>query len=253
MMGFRNGAMLWLISATVFLSAPLLAQDAPLMVGQWRGDVAETVEGGTARYRVFVAIDVDRHGRLVGSVSYSLECRGIWTSAERRGRVWHFEETITAGRANCASHVEVEIAREGDGLRVRLHPVGYPRQLARALLRRSAPDPASNMLSDNSAAQAADAGAPEDVQLPLVAILVPGRRDGRVTLPRSAVMSDERGSFVYILDHDDVARRREIVTGRVGDRGVAIVRGLVGDERVVLAAGPFLNPGERVRPERAPD
>jgi hypothetical protein len=41
------------------------------------------------------------------------------------------------------------------------------------------------------------------------------------------------------------------VVGDVNDRGVAIRSGLAGNERVVLSAGAFLNPGQRVRPERA--
>jgi hypothetical protein len=46
--------------------------------------------------------------------------------------------------------------------------------------------------------------------------------------------------------------RRDVVTGQVSDTGVAIVQGLNGDERVVQVAGAFLNPGQKVRPERAP-
>jgi hypothetical protein len=121
----------------LLLAAPASAQDVRPLIGQWHGDVTEILDGRTTRYRMFVSIDADRRGRPVASVSYSLECRGIWTGAEARGGGWHFEETITAGRRNCASQVEVELAPEGDGLRVRLHPVGYPDQLARAVLRRA--------------------------------------------------------------------------------------------------------------------
>jgi hypothetical protein len=35
------------------------------------------------------------------------------------------------------------------------------------------------------------------------------------------------------------------------DRGVIITEGLSGNERVVMAAGAFLNPGEKIRPQRA--
>lgn len=136
-MGFTNGAMRTLAAAMLLFGAPASAQDIRPLIGQWSGEVTETLEGETTRYRMFVSIDADGRGRPVGSVSYNLECRGIWTGAEMRGRLWHFEETITAGRTNCASHVEVELAREGEGLRVRLHPAGYPEQLARAVLRRT--------------------------------------------------------------------------------------------------------------------
>ncbi len=70
-------------------------------------------------------------------------------------------------------------------------------------------------------------------------------------LPDSAVQSDSRGTFVYILDREDKVVRVPVVTGQVNDLGVAIIQGLTGDERVVQLAGAFLNPGQKVRPERA--
>jgi RND family efflux transporter MFP subunit len=70
-------------------------------------------------------------------------------------------------------------------------------------------------------------------------------------LPDSAVQSDARGSFVYILNANNEVERRDVVTGQVNEQGVAIVRGLNGDERVVQVAGAFLSPGQKVRPERA--
>lgn len=124
-------------AAMLLAAAPASAQDIRPLVGHWRGDVVETLGARTTRYRMFVSIDADRRGRPVASVSYSLECRGIWTAAELREGIWHFEETITAGRANCAHHVEVELAPAADRLRVRLYPVGYPEQLAQAMLRRA--------------------------------------------------------------------------------------------------------------------
>jgi HlyD family secretion protein len=42
-----------------------------------------------------------------------------------------------------------------------------------------------------------------------------------------------------------------VKTGSVTDSGVVIESGLSGQERVVLSAGAFLNPGETVVPERA--
>ena len=90
-----------------------------------------------------------------------------------------------------------------------------------------------------------------EAHLPVVAFVVPGREVTSVILPGSAVLSDGRGTFVYLLDGNDRVVRRDVVTGQASDRGVAILQGLEGDERIVHAAGPFLNPGEKVRPERA--
>jgi RND family efflux transporter MFP subunit len=70
-------------------------------------------------------------------------------------------------------------------------------------------------------------------------------------LPESAVQSDDKGSYVYIVDNSNTVVRRDVQIGQVSDAGVAIVGGLSGDERVVLTAGAFLNPGEKVKPARA--
>lgn len=67
-------------------------------------------------------------------------------------------------------------------------------------------------------------------------------------LPNSAIQTDASGNFVYIVGKDDKVERRSIKTGEVTDRGVAIVSGLNGDERVVLSAGAFLSPGQKIKP-----
>jgi RND family efflux transporter MFP subunit len=68
-------------------------------------------------------------------------------------------------------------------------------------------------------------------------------------LPESAVQSDTRGSFVYIVDNNNTVVRRDVRIGEVSDRGMAITQGLTGNERIVAAAGAFLSPGQKVRPE----
>lgn len=68
-------------------------------------------------------------------------------------------------------------------------------------------------------------------------------------LPESAVLADDEGSFVYIIDKDNKAVRRAVKTGAVTQNGIAITGGLSGTERVVLRAGGFLNPGETVNPQ----
>lgn len=67
-------------------------------------------------------------------------------------------------------------------------------------------------------------------------------------LPQSAVQSDTAGNFVYIVNDKNQAERRNVTTGEVTDDGVAITSGLSGDERVVMTAGAFLNPGQKVIP-----
>ena len=70
-------------------------------------------------------------------------------------------------------------------------------------------------------------------------------------LPESAVQSDDKGNFVYIVNEKDEVVRRDVQVGDTSDAGVAIVAGLAGNERVVESAGAFLNPGQKVRPTRA--
>jgi RND family efflux transporter MFP subunit len=67
-------------------------------------------------------------------------------------------------------------------------------------------------------------------------------------LPDSAVQSDGRGSFVYIVDAQGKVRRRDVQLGQVSDTGVAVAGGLDGSERVVLSAGGFLTEGQTVKP-----
>ncbi|TKD51974.1 efflux RND transporter periplasmic adaptor subunit [Sphingomonas baiyangensis] len=67
-------------------------------------------------------------------------------------------------------------------------------------------------------------------------------------LPESAVQSDDDGNYVYILDAQNQAVRRGVTIGEVSDAGVSIAAGLDGSERVVLTAGGFLAPGQKVNP-----
>jgi len=69
-------------------------------------------------------------------------------------------------------------------------------------------------------------------------------------LPESAILSDEKGPFVYIVLRNNKVERRAVTTGPVTSKGIAIVSGLDGTESVVLRAGGFLTPGESVRPIR---
>jgi len=69
-------------------------------------------------------------------------------------------------------------------------------------------------------------------------------------LPQSAVLSDSKGNYVYVVNAKNEIERRTIEVGEVGERGIGILSGLGGQERVVESAGPFLNPGQKVAPRR---
>lgn len=68
-------------------------------------------------------------------------------------------------------------------------------------------------------------------------------------LPESAVQNDERGSYVYIVGDKNAVQRRDVTVGQVSEAGVSIVRGLSGGEQVVVLAGGFLTPGQKVVPQ----
>ncbi len=67
-------------------------------------------------------------------------------------------------------------------------------------------------------------------------------------LPESAILSDANGAFVYVVGNANVVERRAVATGDVTPAGIAVLKGLSGRERVVLRAGGFLNPGDKIRP-----
>jgi HlyD family secretion protein len=70
----------------------------------------------------------------------------------------------------------------------------------------------------------------------------------RVVLPQTAVLSDDRGSYVYIVNAENKVERRDVrVSGMVAN-GVTISDGVGAKDQVVATAGGFLQPGEMVRP-----
>jgi HlyD family secretion protein len=76
-------------------------------------------------------------------------------------------------------------------------------------------------------------------------------RSGTTTapvLPESAILSDANGAFVFVVGTDNKVVRRAVATSDVTPAGIVVQSGLGGSERVVLRAGGFLNPGDKVRP-----
>jgi RND family efflux transporter MFP subunit len=68
----------------------------------------------------------------------------------------------------------------------------------------------------------------------------------RAVLPQTAVLTDDRGTYVLIVGAQGRIERRAVrVTGIVSN-GVTIEQGLSGDEQVVATAGAFLQEGEVV-------
>jgi HlyD family secretion protein len=77
--------------------------------------------------------------------------------------------------------------------------------------------------------------------------------DQRPVLPQTALLADERGSYVLIVGAADKVERRDVRVAGTRNEGVVVASGLEGSERVVTTAGAFLRVGEKVRavePER---
>jgi HlyD family secretion protein len=98
------------------------------------------------------------------------------------------------------------------------------------------------------------------VALPYDAALRPGGfatatiGAGAVTapvLPESAILNDAKGPYVYVVGGNNKVERRAVTTGDVTERGMAVISGLAGTEHIVLRAGGFLNPGDKVNPVAA--
>ncbi|MET0179257.1 MAG: efflux RND transporter periplasmic adaptor subunit [Novosphingobium sp.] len=68
-------------------------------------------------------------------------------------------------------------------------------------------------------------------------------------LPESAILSDNAGPYVYVVGRGNKVEQRRVKTGIVSDAGIAVIEGLSGSERVVLRAGGFLAPGDKVNPQ----
>ncbi|MBO9517955.1 MAG: efflux RND transporter periplasmic adaptor subunit [Porphyrobacter sp.] len=66
-------------------------------------------------------------------------------------------------------------------------------------------------------------------------------------LPESAIQSDDKGSFVFVVNKDSRVERRAVTTGVVTEEGITITSGLNGSEKVVERAGGFLNVGDKVK------
>lgn len=68
-------------------------------------------------------------------------------------------------------------------------------------------------------------------------------------LPESAIQNDDEGSYVFVVNGNNIVERRDVRVGQVSAAGVPVLDGLTGREKVVILAGGFLNAGQKVEPE----
>jgi HlyD family secretion protein len=70
----------------------------------------------------------------------------------------------------------------------------------------------------------------------------------RAVLPQTAVLTDERGSYVLVVNAQNKVERRAVRVSGIVQGGVTIAEGVSGTDRVIATAGAFLQEGEVVKP-----
>jgi HlyD family secretion protein len=68
----------------------------------------------------------------------------------------------------------------------------------------------------------------------------------RPILPQTAVLSDSKGAYVFVIGTDNRVERRNVQVGGTISAGIIISGGLTGTERIVTTAAGFLREGEKV-------
>jgi HlyD family secretion protein len=74
----------------------------------------------------------------------------------------------------------------------------------------------------------------------------------RAVLPQTAVLTDDRGSYVLIVNAQNKVERRAVRVSGIVHGGVTIAEGLAGTDQVIATAGAFLQEGELVKPVLIP-
>ena len=143
---------------------------------------------------------------------------------------------------------EVDMAQVTTGVLADVTPVGAPKTFTGQVWQTS---PVIDPTTRQGTVRIALAYAPELRPGGFASAVIKAGSVVAPMLPDSAILSDSKTSYVYVIDKNNKAERREVKTGLVTDGGIAIISGLNGHERVVLRAGGFLNPGETVKPVAA--
>ncbi|HYM31173.1 MAG TPA: efflux RND transporter periplasmic adaptor subunit [Candidatus Cybelea sp.] len=79
-------------------------------------------------------------------------------------------------------------------------------------------------------------------------ILEDGPPAEALTIPRAAVLSDQGGDYVYVVDRDDNAQQRRVQLGPTSPSSVSVTSGLGEGERVIVDGIQRVRPGQRVSP-----
>jgi membrane fusion protein (multidrug efflux system) len=70
----------------------------------------------------------------------------------------------------------------------------------------------------------------------------------QLAVPRSSVLSDQQGDFVYVVDAKNTARQRRVRLGQSTPEQASVVEGLAEGDRVVTDGIQRVKPGAAVEP-----
>ena len=143
---------------------------------------------------------------------------------------------------------EVDLAKVSQGISAVVTPVGSAKAFVGQVWQQS---PIIDPATRQGMARIALAYAPELRPGGFASVVIKAGSVVAPMLPDSAILTDNKGSYVFIVGAGNKAERRDIKTGLITDTGIAIISGLSGNERVVLRAGGFLTPGETLNPVTA--
>jgi RND family efflux transporter MFP subunit len=140
---------------------------------------------------------------------------------------------------------ESDLAAIPEGIAAEVTPVGTDKSFSGQVWIK---DPTINEQTRQGTARIALAYAPEirpggfgSARISSGAVVAP-------KLPESAILSDDKGSYVFIVNGENQVVRRDVEIGMVTGDGITIAKGLNGNERIVARAGGFLRPGDKVNP-----
>ncbi len=69
-----------------------------------------------------------------------------------------------------------------------------------------------------------------------------------LTIPRSAILSDQQGSYVYVVNAKNVAEQRRVTLGQSTPTTAVIASGLQEGEKVIVDGVQRARPGQPVTP-----
>ncbi len=69
-----------------------------------------------------------------------------------------------------------------------------------------------------------------------------------ILIPRAAVLSDQQGDYVYVVDAQDVAQRANVTLGQTINANQVVQSGLKNGQRIVVDGLQRIHPGAKVKP-----